>query len=70
QAIGGNAWEGAGLAWYRALTADLSSTAGFTEFAEKTITAAAEIGSTVESAVRDAWTAVGVIDGARDRERR
>lgn len=66
-AIGGHAWEGAGLAWYRALTGDLSSTADFSEFAEKTITAAAGIGATVESAVRDAWTAVGVIDGARDR---
>ncbi|MEV7632989.1 M4 family metallopeptidase [Microbacterium sp. NPDC089318] len=70
RAVGGHAWEGAGLAWYRALTGGLSSTAGFRDFADKTITAGADIGSTVESAVRDAWTAVGVIDGARDREPR
>ncbi|WP_313480293.1 M4 family metallopeptidase [Microbacterium sp.] len=66
-AIGGHAWQGAGLAWYRALIGDLSSTADFTEFAEKTIAAASGIGSTVESAVRDAWIAVGVIEDARDR---
>lgn len=65
--IGGHAWEGAGLAWYRALTGGLSSTAGFTEFAEQTITAATEIGATVEMAVRDAWIAVGVIKDASVR---
>jgi len=70
KAVGGHAWEGAGLAWYRALTGGLSSTAGFTEFAERTITTAAEIGATVESAVRDAWIAVGVIEDARVRDPR
>ncbi|MFD5224205.1 M4 family metallopeptidase [Microbacterium sp. NPDC058342] len=65
--LGGSAWEGAGLAWYRALTGGLSSTAGFTAFAEQTVTAAASIGTSVESAVRDAWVAVGVIEDARVR---
>ena len=66
-ALDGNAWEGAGLAWYRALTGELTSTATFTEFAEQTMAAAASIGDTVESAVRDAWIAVGVIEDARVR---
>lgn len=66
-AVGGHAWEGVGLAWYRALTGGLSPTARFPEFAEKTITAAASIGSTVESAVREAWAAVGVTEDARVR---
>ncbi|MBY6059882.1 M4 family metallopeptidase [Microbacterium esteraromaticum] len=66
--LGGHAWEGAGLAWYRALTGGLSSDAGFSEFAQKTLTAAGEIGVTVESAVRDAWVAVGVIEDARTRD--
>ncbi|WP_336644892.1 M4 family metallopeptidase [Microbacterium sp. USHLN186] len=70
RALGGPAWEGAGLVWYRALTGGLSSTAGFTEFADETVTAAAAIGASVESAVREAWIAVGVIEDARVRERR
>ncbi len=70
KAVGGHAWEGVGLAWYRALTGGLSSTAGFAEFAERTITAAGTIGTTVESAVRVAWTAVGVIEDARVRDPR
>lgn len=70
RAVGGHAWQGAGLAWYRALTGELSSSADFSEFAEKTVAAAAEIGSTVESAVREAWIAVGVIEDARAREPR
>lgn len=70
KAIGGHAWEGAGLAWYRALTGGLPSTAGFREFAERTISSAATIGTTVESAVREAWIAVGVIEDARVRDPR
>ncbi|SJN20864.1 putative metalloprotease [Microbacterium esteraromaticum] len=70
QAIGGNAWESAGLAWYRALSSGLSTTAGFTEFAERTLAAAADIGSSVEEAIRTAWVTVGVIEDARVRESR
>ncbi|WP_344818437.1 M4 family metallopeptidase [Microbacterium soli] len=65
--LGGYAWEGAGTAWYRALTGGLSKTAGFTEFAERTITAASGIGASVESAVREAWIAVGAIEDAAAR---
>lgn len=68
--IGGAAWEGAGRAWYGALTGGLSTTAGFAEFAQRTIAAATEISDTVEAAVRDAWAAVGVIEDARAREPR
>lgn len=67
QAVGGFAWEGVGVAWYRALTSGLSTTATFDEFAAATMTAATEIGATVESAVRDAWIAVGVIEDAGAR---
>ncbi|MEJ1089780.1 M4 family metallopeptidase [Microbacterium sp. Mu-80] len=70
RAVGGHAWEGAGLAWYRALTSGLPSDAGFTAFAERTLTAASDIGVSVEQAVRDAWIAVGVIEDARVREPR
>ena len=70
RAIGGSAWEGAGQVWYHALTGGLSSDAGFSDFAERCIAAAGEIGSSVETAVRDAWTAVGVIEDARAGESR
>lgn len=62
--IGGRAWEVAGRVWYRTLTGGLSSSAGFAEFAERTVTTATEMGADVESAVRDAWIAVGVIEDA------
>jgi Zn-dependent metalloprotease len=65
--IGGHAWEGAGLVWYRTLTGGLPATAGFAEFAERTISAATEIGDSVEAAVRKAWIAVGVIEDAAVR---
>lgn len=70
RSIGGNAWESAGLAWYRALTGGLPASAEFTEFAERTIAAAGGIGDNVEKAVREAWIAVGVIEDARAREPR
>ncbi|MDT0156008.1 M4 family metallopeptidase [Microbacterium sp. ARD32] len=70
KAIGGNAWETAGPVWYRALIGGLPATAGFTEFAERTIAAAHGIGASVESAVRDAWIAVGVIEDAAARTTR
>ncbi|MGB3731993.1 M4 family metallopeptidase [Microbacterium sp.] len=69
-AIGGRAWEGAGLVWYRALTDGVSKTATFTEFAEQTIAAATDIGDSVEKAVRDAWITVGVIEDAQVRDPR
>ncbi|MFD5213876.1 M4 family metallopeptidase [Microbacterium sp. NPDC058345] len=68
--LGGNAWGDAGTVWYRALTGGLSATATFTEFAEATLAAAGGLGSTVESAVREAWIAVGVIEDAGAREQR
>lgn len=69
-ALGGHAWGDAGTVWYRALTGGLSATAGFTDFAQATLAAAGGLGSTVESAVREAWIAVGVIEDAGAREQR
>ncbi|WP_137845209.1 M4 family metallopeptidase [Microbacterium sp. 2FI] len=65
-ALGGYAWERAGLIWYRTLTAGtLSPTSDFVAFARATLAAAAaEYGEESEEvdAVRTGWTGVGVID--------
>jgi Zn-dependent metalloprotease len=64
-ALGGNAWERAGLVWYRTITGDLSPTADFAAFAGATLAAAtAEYGedSEVVGAVRAGWTGVGVLE--------
>lgn len=71
-ALGGRAWERAGLIWYRTLTAGtLSSTADFAGFARATVAAAmAEYGEESEEvdAVRAGWTGVGVtVDGPDTR---
>ena len=70
-ALGGYAWERAGLIWYRTLSGALPSTADFSTFANATLAAAAaEYGEESEevAAVRAAWTSVGVIDDARAAE--
>ncbi|MGL3149050.1 M4 family metallopeptidase [Microbacterium sp. A82] len=69
RALGGHAWERAGLVWYRALTGGLSPTATFRQFADATVAAAiGEYGeSDVAAAVRDAWRTVGVFEDERDR---
>jgi Zn-dependent metalloprotease len=65
EALGGRAWERAGLIWYRTLTGgSLTHTADFDAFARATLaTASAEYGEDAEetAAVRTAWTAVGVL---------
>ena len=65
-ALGGHAWERAGLIWYRTLTSGtVPSTADFTMFARATLAAAAaEYGENSEEvdAVRAGWSGVGVID--------
>lgn len=58
--LGGNAWESAGLVWYRALTSGISPRATFMEFAEATRVAAAALGQRTEAAVVGAWREVGV----------
>lgn len=64
-AIGGNAWERAGLVWYKTLTAgSLAPSTTFAQFAAATTaTAVAEYGedSKEADAIRSAWTTVGVI---------
>lgn len=71
-ALGGRAWERAGLIWYRALTSGtLPSTADFATFANVTLAAAlAEYGEESEevAAVRSGWTGVGVIQDGRAAE--
>jgi Zn-dependent metalloprotease len=70
KALGGNAWERAGLIWYRALTSGtLAATVDFTAFADATLAAAAaEYGEESEevAAVRAGWTGVGVIQDGPD----
>ncbi len=68
--LGGNAWERAGLAWYRALTSGISPRASFTDFAEATLAAAADLGDDVEAAVAAAWREVGVFEDDRTRSPR
>jgi Zn-dependent metalloprotease len=64
-AIGGYAWEGAGLVWYDTITAKgVPKDVDFAGFAELTIAAAGRrfgAGSTREGAVRQAWATVRVL---------
>lgn len=66
-AIGGNAWEDAGMIWYKTLMR-LHATAQFQDAAQTTYQVAGELftsGSTQQQAVRDAWAQVGIrIPGA------
>jgi Zn-dependent metalloprotease len=70
-ALGGRAWERAGLIWYRTLTGGtLTPTADFAQFAAATLAAAtAEYGEESEevAAVRAGWIGVGVIDDGSTR---
>jgi Zn-dependent metalloprotease len=62
-AIGGHAWEKAGKIWYTALTDRLRHDSNFAAAARLTAAVAAELfcaGGKEETAVRDAWRAVGV----------
>ena len=63
KAIGGYAWQKAGLIWYRTLTGALNPTADFQTMANATVTVAGSLfgqNSTEQKAVRDAWNTVGV----------
>lgn len=70
-ALGGWAWERAGLIWYRTLTSGvLAPTSDFRAFADATVAAAeAEYGEGSEEvdAVQGGWTGVGVFDDGTDR---
>ncbi|MGJ3246660.1 MAG: M4 family metallopeptidase [Elainellaceae cyanobacterium] len=62
--IGGNAWEKAGLIWYRALTDRLGRLSSFKKAARVTVDIAREEfgkGSLEEKAVRKAWKGVKVL---------
>ncbi|MEO6999582.1 MAG: protealysin inhibitor emfourin, partial [Terracoccus sp.] len=64
-AIGGNAWGDAGAIWYAVLTGDgIKADCDFPTFADLTVAAAAAAhgdGSAQHTAVREAWTTVGVL---------
>ncbi len=69
-AIGGYAWEKAGLIWYRTLRDKLQAGASFQDAADLTYEAAGElygIGSKEQEAVRTGWAGVGIIVGGEGR---
>lgn len=68
-ALGGNAWETAGLLWLQTATQSVPKDVGFATFAEQTLLRARldhGAGSMVERALVDAWDAVGVIARVAD----
>ena len=63
-AVGGFAWDIAGRIWYRALTSDITTDAKFHDAAIATLDASCELFGDHTSeyrAVKDAWSAVGVL---------
>jgi Zn-dependent metalloprotease len=70
RALGGKAWERAGLIWYRTLTSgNVAPTADFEAFARATLAQAeAEYGEGSEEvdAVQAGWIGVGVLDDGTD----
>jgi Zn-dependent metalloprotease len=63
QAIGGYAWQKAGLIWYRALNGSLKPSANFQDMANATVTLAGSLfgqNGAEQQAVADAWSTVGV----------
>jgi Zn-dependent metalloprotease len=63
-AIGGNAWEEAGLVWYEALISEVTPNQNFAGWAELTIETAARLfgaNDIVPQAFEDAWIEVGVL---------
>lgn len=63
KAIGGYAWQKAGLIWYRVLNGSLSPSAGFQDMANATVKVAGGLfgqNSTEQHAVSDAWNNVGI----------
>jgi len=66
-AIGGNAWEKAGLIWYTALKERLQPNSDFQAAADATFAVARDLfgeNSSEQRAVRDGWSGVGITVGA------
>jgi Zn-dependent metalloprotease len=64
--IGGYAWEKAGAIWYKALTEKLKPTSNFTDAANLTFEAAADLfgsNSLEQNAVKTGWAEVGIAIG-------
>jgi Zn-dependent metalloprotease len=63
KAIGGYAWQKAGLIWYRTLNGSLSPSSDFQAMANATVTVAGSLfgqGSAEQKAVSNGWSTVGV----------
>jgi Zn-dependent metalloprotease len=66
--IGGNAWEKAGMIWYKTLTEKLTSLSNFQNAADLTYQAAGELfgtNSLEQKAVKTGWAAVGIQIGGQ-----
>lgn len=64
KSLGGNSWEKAGKVWYQTMTSgSIPSDCDFKTFAEVTVDIAGKefVDKTVQTAIRDAWTKVGVL---------
>jgi Zn-dependent metalloprotease len=72
KALGGNAWETAGSLWFNVIaTRTLPENADFATFAEQTLLQARRdhgAGSTVESALKQAWDTVGVVPRLKEND--
>ncbi len=65
--LGGNAWEKAGLIWYKTLADKLTSSSKFQDAADLTFQAAADLygaGSLEQIAVQKGWSEVGITVGS------
>lgn len=72
KSLGGNAWETAGSLWFNVIaTRALPKDADFATFAEQTLLQARRdhgTGSTVESALKQAWDTVGVVPRLKESD--
>ena len=70
-AVGGKAWEGAGIYWYDALTSDgIAADCDFAAFAQLTVDSAqARNGDDAAHRITSAWAAVGVAPQAASKQK-
>lgn len=71
-AIGGPAWRLAGQIWFETIMGDIKADCDFATFAALTITASEKVAHddpAARAAVREAWSAVGVVPGAAKKKK-